>query len=126
MKPLRLMRCTAGGSAVEFGLIAPVYFAALIGAIELGLMLWTQVGLQHATEMAARCASVNSATCSSTSAIQTYATHQAFGLSVPASTFTVASLACGNQVSASYDFLYISAYMGAPKLTLNARSCFPK
>jgi len=34
MKPLRLLRCTAGASAVEFGLIAPVYFAALLGAIE--------------------------------------------------------------------------------------------
>ncbi len=90
------------------------------------LLFWTQLGLQHATEMAARCASVNSAVCSNVSAVQNYAASQVIGLSLPASTFSVATLTCGNQVTASYNFLSISAYFGVPVLTLSAKACFPK
>ncbi len=121
-----LIKDSQGASAVEFGLIAPVFFAALIGLVEIGLLFWTQLGLQHATEMAARCASVNSAVCSNVSAVQNYAASQVIGLSLPASTFSVATLTCGNQVTASYNFLSISAYFGVPVLTLSAKACFPK
>jgi hypothetical protein len=58
----------------------------------------------------------------STSAIQTYAAQQSFGLNPPASDFTVSTPACGNQVSASYPFPF-TAYIG--NLTLSAQACFP-
>ena len=115
-----------GASALEFGLIAPLFFAFVFGIVELGLLLWTQAGLQHGVEIAARCATVNSSLCPTNkpNVITTYASQQAFGLSLPASTFTYASPACGNQVSASYQFQFPQILNLAP-LTLTAVACFP-
>lgn len=115
-----------GATAVEFALTAPVFLAMLFGTVELGLLLWTQLGLQHATEMAARCASVNSSTCGSTANIQSFAAQQAYGLNPPPSTFTVSNPACGNQVTATYTFGFVTTHFGAPTIALNAQSCFPK
>ncbi|WP_426442476.1 TadE/TadG family type IV pilus assembly protein [Bradyrhizobium genosp. P] len=116
----------SGASALEFGLIAPVFFAFLFGVIEFGLLMWTQVGMQHAAEVTARCASVNATLCptSNPSAITTYATQQAFGLSLPASTFTYSAAACGNQISANYQFQFPQILNLAP-FTLTAAACFP-
>jgi len=50
----RFLTHGGGASAVEFGLGAPVFFAALLGALELGVLFWTNLGLQHAAERAAR------------------------------------------------------------------------
>ena len=74
----RFLKDGGGASAVEFGLTAPVFLAALLGAIELGVMFWTQLGLQHAAERTARCASVNKTICGSETAIKTYAVSQVF------------------------------------------------
>jgi len=126
MKVVSVLRDTNGATAVEFGLTAPAFFAILIAAFEMGFLFWTQVGLQHATEMAARCASVNSAACGTVSATQTYAAGQVFGLTVPASTFAVTTAVCGSQVTATYDFGIITHFFGLPRITVNARSCFPK
>jgi hypothetical protein len=49
-----------------------------------------------------------------------------FGLNVPASTFTVISPACGNQVSATYTFEFMASVAGLSSVTLTAQSCFPK
>jgi Flp pilus assembly protein TadG len=126
MRIFSLVRDTQGATAVEFGLTAPVFFLMLIAAIEVGLLFWTQLGLQHGAEMAARCASVNSTICSSVSAIQNYAANQSLGLQPPSSTFSVESPPCGNQVTASYQFVAIASYFGIPALTLSAKSCFPR
>jgi len=98
----------------------------LFGIIEAGLFVWTQAGLQHASEMAARCATVNATTCGNASATQNFAVQQAYGLSLAPSVFSVTTPACGNQVSATYSYQFITHYFGTPSLTLNARSCFPK
>jgi len=115
-----------GMAAVEFGLTAPIYFALLAGIVECGLLLWTQVGLQQGTGLAARCASISPTICSSTTAIQSYAAQHTFGLNPPPAVFSVSAPACGNQVNASYAFHFVSSYLGIPALTLSAQSCFPK
>ena len=115
-----------GATIVEFALTVPVFLAMLIGVLEFGLLLWTQLGLQHATEMAARCASVNSNACGTTANIQSYASTQAYGLNPPPSTFTVSSPACGSQVTANYTFAFVTSYFGAPTIALSAQACFPK
>ena len=127
--PMRLAQACSderGASAVEFGLTAPIFFMFLFGIIECGLVLWTQFGLQHGAEMAARCASVNKIICGSVSDIQSYAAKETFGLNPAPSTFTISTPACGNQVSASYTFQFVTTYFGAPTLTISAQSCFPK
>jgi Flp pilus assembly protein TadG len=126
MKLARIWRDQGGASAVEFALIAPVFFLLIFGIIACGLLFWTQVGLQHGAEMAARCASINSTLCPSNnpSAITNYAMQQTLGLSLPASTFAYTTPACRNQVSASYTFQFPDILNLGP-LTLTAQACFP-
>jgi Flp pilus assembly protein TadG len=126
MKIIRMLRDSRGVSAVEFAMTAPVFFLLLFGMIDGGLLVWTQIGLQQGAEAAARCASINSTLCGTTTTIQNYAAQNAFGLSIAPSVFTVTAPACGNQVSASYAYAFASTTFGVPSLTLNAQSCFPK
>ncbi|WP_271583750.1 TadE/TadG family type IV pilus assembly protein [Bradyrhizobium sp. CCBAU 45389] len=113
-----------GASALEFALTAPVFFLFIFGIIEFGLLFWTQLGIQHGSEMAARCATVNSTLCPSSSAITSYAAQQAYGLTLPAETFTFSTSACGNEVSANYAFTFPQVLNLSP-VTLTARACFP-
>jgi Flp pilus assembly protein TadG len=114
---------TSGTTAVEFAIIAPVFVAFVFGILQGGLMLWTQSGLQHASEMAARCASVNSTLCGTPANVQAYATSQTMGRTLPASAFTLTKLTppgCGNQVTGSYG-VQLFTY----PITLRATACFP-
>ena len=122
----KIWRDERGATALEFAILAPVFFLLIFGIIAFGLLFWTQVGLQHGAEMAARCASINATLCptSNPSAITNYATQQALGLSLPVSTFTYSAPACGNQVSASYRFQFPDILNLGP-LTLTAQACFP-
>ncbi len=113
-----------GASALEFALIAPAFFMFVFGVIEMGLLFWTQIGMQHGAEMAARCASVNNVLCGNTAAITSYAAQQSLGLSLPPSTFSVATPGCGNQVNGSYVFQFPQILNVSP-LTLTAQACFP-
>ena len=117
-------RDNRGTSSLEFALTAPVFFLFLFGIIEFGLLFWTQIGLQHGTAMAARCATVNSTLCPNSTAVTSYAAQQAFGLSLPTQTFTHSKPACGNQVSASYVFHFPEVLNLSP-VTLTAQTCFP-
>jgi Flp pilus assembly protein TadG len=122
----RLIRDESGASAVEFALTAPVFMAVLIGVVEIGLLVFAQIGLQSAAELAARCGSINKTVCSSPSQIQSFAASNMPGFTVPASIFSVASPACGTQVTAAYSYSFVASYFGVPSLTLNAKACFPK
>jgi Flp pilus assembly protein TadG len=122
----RFLTHIGGAAAVEFSLTAPVFLAVVFGLIDCGLLLWTQLGLQHATELAARCASVNKTLCADATAVKTYASTQVFGMTVPTSVFTLSQVACGNRVTASFDFGLIGGFFGTPLITLNAAACFPK
>ncbi len=114
-----------GATAVEFAITAPVFFALLFGIVDGGRLLWTQVGLQHAVEMAARCASIDNTTLCSD--VPAYAATEAFGLDLPAAIFTVSTGACdGVQVSANYQFTFATGFFGPGSLTLSAQSCVPK
>jgi Flp pilus assembly protein TadG len=113
-----------GGVALEFGLTAPLFFALIIGAIEVGLLCWAQLALQQGAEAAARCASVNKTLCGTTAQIQSYASAQSFGLAPPASTFTITAAGCGNQVQASFNPQFVTNFAMLP-VTLTASACFP-
>ena len=126
MSFLRLCDDRRGLAAVEFGLTAPGFFILIAASIMGGLLLWTQLGLQHGVERAARCASINSSLCGSVAAIQSYAAQQALGLNPPASTFAVTTPACGNKVSATYTVDFITKYLGVSAIAIKADACFPK
>jgi Flp pilus assembly protein TadG len=124
VKLATIWRDRSGASALEFGLIAPVFFLFIFTIIELGLLLWTQLGMQHGVALAARCASINPTLCSGSNAITSYAAQQAFGLSLTSQTFTYSTPACGNQVSGSYEFQF-PQFLNLSPLTLTAQACFP-
>ena len=121
----RLWTDRSGASALEFGLLLPVFVPVMFGLIQVGQLFWTQTALQHAVEMAARCATINATACSSTSLTQTYATTQAYGLTFPNGTFVATTAACGNQVTATYSFPVTVVAWFASSINLSARSCYP-
>jgi len=120
-----LGRDTSGTSLIEFAVLLPVFVAMVFGMIDLGRMFWVQTAMQHAAEMAARCATINTGSCGTASQIQTYAGTQAYGLTLPANTFTATTPTCGNQVTASYTFSFLASFNGT-STTLSAKSCYPK
>ena len=114
---------------VEFALTLPLFSVLLFGAVESGLMLWTQLGLQHGVQQAARCATVNATLCGDETAIKNYAVGAAYGLSVPPETFAYVSTGCGNEVTANYAYRFLTGqlvFAGTASVAITARSCFPK
>jgi hypothetical protein len=112
-------------------------------------MLWTQAGLQHAVEMAARCASLsdiaikygsldptthptecyslNGSATANASTVKSFARNNAWGTQPPSSAFSVDSAAgtcpSGNLVTATYAFTAITYLF---PITLRAQSCYPR
>src|SRR6476620_485714 len=131
MKTSKIWREVSGSVAAEFGLTAPYFLVAVFGIVNAGLLLWTQLGLQHGVEMAARCGSVNTTLCPDNDAIKTYAGTQTLGFPVSASNFTIAPGDCGGiQVSGNYPYNIFGfvKWGGTPLVSINlsAQSCFPK
>ena len=122
----RLHGDTRGAAALEFAILLPLFVALIFGVMQLGQALWTQSALQHAVEMAARCASVNTVVCGTATQVQAYAATQAYGLALPAATFSVATPACGNEVTANYALTLPVATPINTAITLNARACYPR
>ncbi|MGH6794891.1 MAG: TadE/TadG family type IV pilus assembly protein [Methylocella sp.] len=122
----RLRLGNRGATAVEFALIGPSLVLLLFGTIEGGRMLWTQNALQYAVEQAARYAVVcNKPTtpCPTPAQIQSKAASMAYGQNLSTSVFSVATPACGTQVSASLP--YTTAAPVSFSVTLTAQSCRP-
>jgi len=126
MRLNRVIKDKTGTAAIEFAMTSWVYVMLLMAIIEGSFALWIQAGIQHGSEMAARCASVDHNNCASTSAIQTYAAAQSYGLNPPTSTFTVTTPTCGYRVSASYTLTYLTHFFNPSSVTLTGSSCFPK
>lgn len=126
MRCPRLIKDKTGTAAIEFAMTSWVYVFLLMAIIEGSFALWVQAGIQHGSEMAARCASVDKNNCASTGAIQTYAAAQSYGLNPPTSTFTVSTPTCGNRVSASYTLTFLTHFFNPSSVTLTGSSCFPK
>jgi Flp pilus assembly protein TadG len=117
-----------GTTAVEFAIVAPVFIALLIGALALCISLFLVGSLHYAVEEGARCASVKAA-CADASgnpnAIATvaYAQSHYFGPAV-SPTFTYASAACGNSVSASISYS-LNVGFRTFVIPISATACFP-
>jgi Flp pilus assembly protein TadG len=123
---LCLASCESGAAAVEFGLSLTVFLGLIFGVINIARVLWIVGSLHFAAESAARCASANTTTCSSTSAIQSYALNQYHGESLGVTNpFTYSATGCGNTVSASYTYSLTIPLFGTYSLPLSATACFP-
>ena len=111
-----------GTTAVEFAIVSPVFIALVIGILYLCLCLFLVGSLHYAVEEGARCASVRTTVCKDASTTVAYAQSRYFGPSSP--TFTYATAACGNSVSASISYV---AQLGLTQFTvpISATACFP-
>lgn len=125
MKIKRILRDQAGASAIEFALTFPIFLLIVMAIAEGGLLMWTELGLQHGAEKAARCASVDASLCGSTSDVLNYAAQSSYGLNPPPSVFSLTAKACGNEVSANLQHNLLLSVFGAPSITVKAQSCFP-
>ena len=122
---LRFKRSEGGANAVETAIVLPVFILLILAVVEAGFLFWTQSSLQFAVEAAARCATVNTTLCGSTSAVKSYAAAQVFGMTIPSSSFTVSQPSCGYQVSISYPFTFFVPALYSGTISLDAKSCHP-
>ncbi len=129
-----LLGCERGVSAVEFALVGTIFLGLLIGIIKFGLVLWTQSSLHFAVEAAARCTSVNTATCGSQSLppgqkkklVEAYALNQYFGQPLSQDqVFQYTATGCGHTVTANYTYPLSLPFYGTYSLPLSATACFP-
>ena len=129
---------TDGSMAIEYGLILPVLLLFTFGLVDAGRLLWTNITLTRATEVAARCGAVgavNTITCPGTST-QATGMAEAWGISnIPDLTFTPTSAAtCGFRVVGTCTFQFVvpwfpqfsaSAPFGSTTMPLKATACYP-
>jgi len=123
-----LRRDRRGTTAVEMGLVAPALFTLLMGIAWFGYSFWLQNALDFAVTAAARCASINTSTCSDVDSTKTYAAN-ASGASFSSSAFTVnLATTCGgktgNQVTATYAVPLVIPFINI-SLTLSSQACYP-
>ena len=117
---------------MEYAFVLPVLLLLVLGLMECGRLFWTYTTLYRAAEAAARCGAVNATLCATTAQIQNYAVDQAFGLTVAASAFTIATAACGLRVTGSVPFTLVIPWVstGTPSgafnvITLTPTACYP-
>jgi Flp pilus assembly protein TadG len=120
----RLARSDSGAAAVEFGLVAPVFAALIMGIIFGSLMVYTVSSLHFAVEGAARCASVMTGQCADATTTQQYAQSLYKGPSTPQPVFTATTAACGHQVSGSLTYV-LNIVLAQWSVPLSATACFP-
>lgn len=114
-----------GSSAIEFAILAPITITLFFAIFWASFAVWAQAGIQRGTQEGARCAAIGAGQCTTDSMVLIYAADHTLGLNPPTTTFKVATAACGKEVSALYQYDFLSGALGLPPLTLTARSCFP-
>jgi len=118
-----LFRREDGTTAVEFAIIAPVFILLLLGTIAFCFALFLVGSLHYAVEDGARCASVKTTICSDAATTIAYTQSRYLGPNV-SPTFTYASVACGNSVSASVTYS-VDVGFKTFVIPISATACFP-
>ena len=114
----------AGSAAVEFAMVFPAFISLIVAGIYTAQLLYAASSLRYAAEAAARCYSVNTATCTSNTTTQTYALGKYLGPAYPAPTFTASTPACGHQVVGTMTFP-LNVGLKTFSVPLSATACFP-
>jgi Flp pilus assembly protein TadG len=124
----RLWHARDGVTALEFAILGPVMLSFMLGAIDMGRMLYVRQGLEYATQEAARYYMLNPT--SATSTVTTYLQSKMVGgmggsvniaYADTANCNGSASVTC-TMISATYNFSFIASYLGIGNKTLQARA----
>ncbi len=125
MRKFRFLSETRGSAFLEFSLALPVLLMLTFGTLDFGRLFWIKMTMNRTASAAARCFALNKNTCPSVGTAETYALQQIWGVSNV--TFAAAAAACGAQVTASYDFIFVVPWWpGASTLALSATACYPR
>jgi Flp pilus assembly protein TadG len=124
----RLVSDLRGTAVIEFGILAPVLFAMLLGGVEFGRMFYVRQGLEGATEAAARYYMLNPGY--TQSQVTTYLRSQMFGGMGSGITVGYAdTTSCNSNTNATctmitttYSFTFVAAYLGLGTRTMTAKA----
>jgi len=111
-----------GASAVEFGLLLPVFVMLILGPISVSQLMFAVNSLHYAVEEAARCGAVNTTACGSLSQTEAFARSRYSGPKV-AATFVATDAGCGRRVRATGAF-QLETGVKRVDVPLTAESCF--
>jgi Flp pilus assembly protein TadG len=120
-----------GSLALEYGLIVPALIMMLLGAMDVGRLMWTYTTLHRAVQASARCAAVTPSVCGTAQQVATRAANEAWGLPVTAAIFSFQQQTCGAQVTATYNFSLLIPWLGAAEdapsnaIPLTVSACYP-
>lgn len=118
-----------GGAALEFALVAPTLFAAVLGALEVGLYSWYQHSLEFATEETARV--VMTKTAVTDTEVSAAIKGRISGLADEDLTTTVTQETIGTttfvtmSVSYTYTFLLLGNLIGLEPMLLKSQTRVP-
>lgn len=115
-------RDARGGSAVEFGLLLPVFVMLILGAISASQLMFAVNSLHYAVEEAARCGAINTAACGTLTETQDFAKGRYSGPKLQAQ-FVASDAGCGRRVRATGAFR-LEAGVAAWDVPIAAESCF--
>ena len=119
----RRLRDERGTAAVEFAMVLPAFAVLIVGSIWMAQLMFETSSLRYAVEAAARCAAVNTNTCSSTTATQTYAASKYYGPVYPAPSFTATATTCGQSVTGTVTYV-LNTGVTSITIPLSASACF--
>ena len=113
-----------GTSAIEFAIVAPIFFLLLFGLFYMCMCLSVIGSMHYAVEEGARCASVKTAVCTDNNTTIAYVKSHYYGPSAPP-TFTYdPAAACGHSVNGSIDYV-LDLGLKQPPVPISATACFP-
>ena len=117
----------AGTAVVEVALLLPLLTSLLLAIIGGSLLMNTIGSLHYAVEGAARCAGINAASCTTTTATQSYAASLYTGPSSPTPMFTASPGGCGTGTTQVTGLVTYVLDVAVAKWTipLSATACFP-
>jgi Flp pilus assembly protein TadG len=124
----RLWRATEGVTALEFAILGPVVLTFMLGAVDMGRMLYVRQGLEYAAQEAARYYMLNPT--STTTAVTTYlqgkmvgglGANVLVGYTDTANCNSNPSVTC-TMINATYNFSFVASYLGIGTRTLQAKA----
>jgi Flp pilus assembly protein TadG len=112
-----------GATAVEFGLLLPVFLMLTVGVINVSLLTNAVSSMNFAVQEAARCSSVNHTTCPNADSTATFALSKYKGPNIRP-TFVSNTTGCGHTVTANANFdLNVAIYVY--HFPIRATACYP-
>lgn len=119
---LTFWRDRRGNSAIEFGLLLPLFLMMILGTIGVSQLMFAVNSLHYAVEEAARCGAINTTVCGSLTETEDYARVRYTGPNVEPE-FTATDTGCGRRVRATAAFK-LEAGVLTWDVPLAAESCF--